>query len=499
MVMSYASVDVAGRYRLEDRVASGGVGEVWRARDLVLGRPVAVKLLRAEYAEHPETLARFRAEAQHAASLSHPGIAHVYDYGDAAPPHSPYLVMELVNGPSLATVLAAGPLDATRAMDVIAQAAAGLAVAHAAGLVHRDIKPANLLLGPGDQVKITDFGIAYAAGSAPITRTGTLVGTPAYLSPERAAGEPAGPASDLYSLGVVGYECLVGRPPFSGTPLEVAGAHRYRPLPPLPPATPGAVAVLITELTAKDPAARPATAGEVAARAGRLRDALRGGAVLQPAAGTAAVASALAGEQRPALADRQPPALADRQPPTLADRQPPTVPAQRAPSGAGQQPPTLADASKATLTGMPALGEPSGNWRQGQDRPWRRRGIVLAAAAITVGLAGWLLAGLFTAAPSQQPPASPQATAASATSSARLVEVNGDALVGQQVSDVQEQLSELGLRPRVVWAHGGESDPGTVLSVQPTGQVPAGSVITVTAVQMHGHGNGHDNGKGGGD
>ena len=276
MVVTPASVVLAGRYRLEGRVAYGGIGEVWRATDLVLGRPVAVKLLQAEYAQHPEVLARFRAEARHAGSVSHPGIAQVYDYGEDGAAASPYLVMELVDGPSLARVLAAGPLAPARAMDVLAQAAAGLQAAHAAGLVHRDVKPGNLLAGPSGQVKITDFGIAHAAWSAPITQTGALVGTPAYLAPERIAGGPATPASDLYSLGVVGYECLTGTVPFDGIPPEVTAGHRHRTLPPLPPAVPAGVAELVSDLTAQDPAARPASAGDVAARAGRLRDALAG-------------------------------------------------------------------------------------------------------------------------------------------------------------------------------------------------------------------------------
>ena len=258
---------LAGRYRLESLIAAGGVGEVWRGRDEVLGRAVAVKLLRAEYTSHPETLARFRAEARHAAALAHRGVAQVYDYGEEG---RPYLVMELVEGPSLAEVLAGGPVPAARAVDVVAQAAAALAAAHAAGLVHRDIKPANLLLAPGGVVKVTDFGIAYAAGSAPVTRTGTLVGTPAYLAPERAAGKPATAASDLYSLGIVGYECLTGAAPFTGTAVEVALAHQHQPLPALPPSVPTGVAALVTRLTAKDPSQRPASAAEAASQARRL-------------------------------------------------------------------------------------------------------------------------------------------------------------------------------------------------------------------------------------
>ena len=284
MVVTPASVVLAGRYRLEGPVACGGVGEIWRATDLVLGLPVAVKLLRTEYAQHPEVLARFRAEARHAGSVSHPGIAQVYDYGENGAAASPYLVMELVDGPSLARVLAAGPLTPADAMDVLAQAAAGLQAAHAAGLVHRDVKPGNLLVGPSGQVKITDFGIAHAAWSAPITQTGALVGTPAYLAPERIMGGPATPASDLYSLGVVGYQCLTGAVPFAGMPHEVTAAHRHRTLPPLPPAVPAGAAELVLDLTAKDPAARPASAGEVAARAGRLRDALAGRPTAAPPA-----------------------------------------------------------------------------------------------------------------------------------------------------------------------------------------------------------------------
>jgi len=198
-------------------------------------------------------------------------------------------------------VLAGGPLDPVRTMDVVAQAAAGLDAAHRAGLVHRDIKPANLLVGPGGQIKITDFGIAHAAGSAPITRLGALVGTPAYLAPERAAGWRARPASDLYSLGVVAYQCLTAEVPFTGMPVEVALAHRDREFPPLPAAVPLPVAALIAELTAKDPAARPASAGDVARRAARVRDAMAG----RGGGGTSAAPGGLdLAESHPTLVDR---------------------------------------------------------------------------------------------------------------------------------------------------------------------------------------------------
>jgi eukaryotic-like serine/threonine-protein kinase len=469
VIVTHTSLVLAGRYRLDGRIAAGGVGEVWRAADLVLGRPVAVKLLRPGFAQHPETLARFEAEARHAASVAHPGIAQVYDYGEAGTAESPYLVLELVDGPSLAGVLAAGPLDPGRTMDVLAQAADGLAAAHAAGLVHRDIKPANLLVGPGGQVKITDFGIAYAAGSAPITRTGMLVGTPAYLAPERAGGSPATPASDLYSLGIVGYECLTGRPPFTGIPLEVAVAHRQRELPPLPPDVPAGVAELIGQLTAKDPQARPGSAGEVARRAGQLRDALAGG--------TAAV-------------------LADGATAVLTD-------------GTTQR-----DPMPATLIGPPAPRRspaPPGS-RRDRGRP-RRAALAVVGAVLGAGLAAWLIAAAFAAAPSSQhrpgtaraaaPTPSTRPTPGSRTTpAARTVEVNAAALTGERTALAVQRLRRLGLRPHVVWTPDGGQPPGTVISVRPSGQVRAGSAVTLTAAfRPPGHrpGHGHGHGHGGGD
>ena len=262
------------RYQLNEPIAAGGVGQVWRAADLLLDRPVAVKLLRPEYADHPETLERFRAEAKHAGSLTHPCIARVYDYSNSGPTVPPYLVMEFVNGPSLADILASDSVDPVLALDVVAQAAAGLDAAHRSGLVHRDIKPGNILIGEDGLVKVTDFGIAHAAGSAPITGPGVVMGTTQYMAPERIAGAPATPASDLYSLGILIYECLTGLPPFDGGTAEVMAGHLYLPLPPLPAGVPPELDELIARLTAKDPAARLADAAELATTARRLRDML---------------------------------------------------------------------------------------------------------------------------------------------------------------------------------------------------------------------------------
>ena len=272
---------IRGRYRLDERIAAGGVGQVWRATDQVLQRPVAVKLLRPQYSDHPETLARFRTEARLAGSITHPGVAQVYDYGESG---GPYLVMELVDGPSLAKILDHGPLGPLRTADIIAQAAAGLEAAHRAGLVHRDIKPENLLLGPGGQVKITDFGIAHATGSAPLTGSGVVMGTTPYLAPERAIGGPGTAASDLYSLGIVGYECLTGSLPFDGTRIEIMASHVHRQLPQLPAEVPPELADLINLMAAKDPAQRPANAAVVAEYAGQLRDAMIAGRPPSPTA-----------------------------------------------------------------------------------------------------------------------------------------------------------------------------------------------------------------------
>jgi len=270
-LMVHVATLLAGRYVLDEPIGAGGYCEVWRATDTVLARQVAVKLLHPGYASHGEALARFKAEARHAGALSHENIARVYDYGEPADGQS-YLVMELVDGPSLADVLARGRLGVRPTMDTVAQVAAGLQAAHTAGLIHRDIKPANILFTSGGSVRITDFGIAHAVGSTPVTSTGMVMGTPGYIAPERVSGAQAGTASDLYALGIVAYECLAGSQPFAGGALDVAIAHRDRPLPPLPVSVPAEVAAFVMTLTAKDPAWRPASAGEAADQAGRLRD-----------------------------------------------------------------------------------------------------------------------------------------------------------------------------------------------------------------------------------
>jgi serine/threonine protein kinase len=270
---------LAGRYRLTDRIAAGGMGEVWRGEDVLLNRAVAVKLLPTGRAGDESFLARFRAEARYAASLSHPGIARVYDYGESAEFGGAYLIMELVKGEPLSAILArAGRLSPDATLDIVGQSARALDAAHQAGIVHRDIKPGNLLMAAGGTTKITDFGIATAVRAAQashLTETGMVMGTAMYVSPEQATGAPVDASSDIYSLGVVAYECLAGHVPFTASePLAIAYAHKHAPIPALPPDVPQPVADLVYDMLAKTPAGRPVSAQVVADRADMLREAL---------------------------------------------------------------------------------------------------------------------------------------------------------------------------------------------------------------------------------
>ncbi len=421
---------LGGRYELLDVIGAGGFCEVWCAHDRVLDRQVAVKLLDARFARDPEALARFRAEAQNAGCLAHANIARVYDFGEPDEYNPPFLVMELVEGPTLADVLARGPLGPARAMDILAQAAAGLQAAHAAGLVHRDIKPGNLLLGPGGVVKVADFGISHTIDSTPLTCTGIVIGSPGYVAPERASGARASQASDLYALGVVAYECLTGAPPFEGTGLEVALAHLNRPFPALPPRVPAGIAALVARLTDKDPANRPASAGVVAEHALRLRD--------QP----------------------------------FPAPEPRTEPAAR------------------PVTRWPAWLSPAARIvRSGAvERRWR---IAVAVAAAFAGLGIFLVSGINDPSSAREvsgsrPPAAQLGQARDA--SARTVKVSRS-LIGLPVSRAVSRLRGQGLKVHVVWLHSTGFRAGLVLSVRPLGPHRAGSTVTVIGVRAPVHQN----------
>ena len=260
---------IAGRYDLTRFVAGGAMGEVWEALDERMDRIVAVKILRPEYARDPVAVERFRTEARLAARLTHPGIVQVHDVDDGdSRDEPPWMVQEFVPGRPLSELLAtSGVLDPVRVAGLIAQAAAAVHAAHLAGVVHRDLTPGNLLVCDGDVVKITDFGIARAVGLPALTAAGQVLGAAAYLSPEQVRGQPASPASDIYSLGVVLYESLTGVRPFRGAnAVEVARAHVHEPLPALPVSVPEPLRAITVAAMAKNPADRPSSAAELATR-----------------------------------------------------------------------------------------------------------------------------------------------------------------------------------------------------------------------------------------
>ncbi|MBO9555860.1 serine/threonine-protein kinase [Cellulomonas sp.] len=257
-------VALDGRYRLVKPIAVGGMGEVWEGFDDALARPVAVKVLKEEFAGDIGFLERFRTEARNSASLSHANIAQLFDYGEQD--GSGYLVMELVVGEPLSDLLEREPvLSSRRLLPILAQASRALHAAHVAGVVHRDVKPGNILLGRGGRVKITDFGVSLATNQITMTATGMVMGTAQYLSPEQAVGRPATPLSDLYSLGIVAYEALVGHRPFTGpTAVDIAVAHVNSPVPPLPPSIDKPLAALVMRLLSKEPSRRPSSGEELA-------------------------------------------------------------------------------------------------------------------------------------------------------------------------------------------------------------------------------------------
>ncbi|BCJ48886.1 hypothetical protein Asp14428_03610 [Actinoplanes sp. NBRC 14428] len=255
------------RYRLDVRIGAGGMGEVWRATDEVLGRVVAVKVMLASVAADPGFARRFLTEAKAMAGVNHPAVASIHDYGTSD--GAPFLVMEYVDGESLAQLLTRhGRLTAAQTMLLVAQAAEGLRAVHDRGIVHRDIKPANLLVRRDGTLLISDFGIARIDGATALTTPGAVLGTPTYLAPEQVLGRPATPLSDLYSLGLTAYECLAGHRPFTGDNPYAVALQRVQGAPrTLAGDLPGEVLAVVERSLAPDPADRWPSAAALASAA----------------------------------------------------------------------------------------------------------------------------------------------------------------------------------------------------------------------------------------
>ncbi|CAA9404172.1 serine/threonine-protein kinase [uncultured Nocardioides sp.] len=461
-------VDDAGRYVLERRIATGGMGEVWAARDTVLERPVAAKVLRTELADDSVFRARFVTEARNAGALHHPGIAAVFDYGEARPgdgsdAQRPYLVMELVKGEPLSTVLASGqPLDADVARSLLTQAALALGFAHEAGIVHRDVKPANLLVTADRHIKVTDFGIARATDGLALTEVGQVLGTPAYIAPEQARGDDATPASDVYSLGVVAYECLTGHRPYvADTPVATALAHLHQPVPELPDTVPAHTREVVRRALAKDPQDRyPNGKAFAHALAGPRADA------------TLAVPAAATG--------------------STTTRVLPTG----APAGTTSiRPPSSATAAPASAHG-------------GGLPRWLLAGVV--AAAVAMVLIVWLATrGENPAdpadpvepqdAPSQNATQTPTQTPTQESSPPEpaTAQVDPDAYLGRDHKDVTKELQALGLTvTEEEVANPGDVGEGLVTALQPTGAVPLEEpvVVSYAGKQPEGEGDGNEGG-----
>lgn len=446
-----------GRYQLSSRVAIGGMGEVWQATDLVIGRTVALKILKDEYLGDPGFLERFRAEARHAALVNHEGIANVFDYGEED--GSAYLVMELVPGEALSTMIEREhTLPVDKVLDIVAQTANALQAAHAVGLVHRDIKPGNLLITPDGRVKITDFGIARIADQVPLTATGQVMGTVQYLSPEQASGHPASPSTDVYSLGIVAYECLAGRRPFTGeSQVAIAMAHINDQPPALPGTVPEPVAALVMSCIAKKPADRPATAANLA----RAAQALRRGDV---AAATVAV---------PAIGGAG----------TVAFNPPPGNDAATALIGTQANAPIVGGGAPRS----PAGPEDDTEEKKSRAWIWWLVGAVVLIAAIVIGVLVFAN-GDPDPKPSQTQSSAPRPTRSqtpsqepSATPSDTRTTINPADYVGRATDQVQTELQSMGFAVQVQDGDPAENaeQANTVQSISPTGSLSDGALITL--------------------
>ncbi len=508
-------ITLGGRFQLTTRIAIGGMGEVWKAKDQVLGRIVAIKVLKEEYTGDPGFLQRFRAEARHTALLNHVGIANVFDYGEEE--GSAYLVMELVPGQPLSSIIEHEQvLSPDRTLSMIAQTARALSAAHAQGLVHRDIKPGNLLITPDGRVKVTDFGIARLADQVPLTQTGQVMGTAQYLAPEQATGQTATGASDIYALGVIGYECLTGHRPFSGeSQIAIALAQVNDAPPPLPETLPKPVRALLMSMLAKDPKNRP----ENAIKLSEAAEAIRNGDVN---AAHAAVPGMLLFEATTGpitapvdLATAPTGVIARKDGSTTSTSALPVLGAAAGGAAAWAAAAGAATGPGSTLSRADALAAER-SWVQEEetyddeptDEPDRRGRspwtwpLIALIVLVLFALVGFFLTqqGIFspakdtvTSSAVSSPPstsASPSSTSASATPTPSrtsatptptptTVNVISAAYLGKDYRQVKATLESMGLFVRVLPEQSPET-AGTVLGIDPSGTMPKGTEVTIT-------------------
>ncbi|MHA7240632.1 protein kinase domain-containing protein [Arthrobacter sp. TMS1-12-1] len=488
-----SGITLGGRFELTERIAIGGMGEVWKARDQILGRAVAIKILKEEYSGDPAFLNRFRAEARHTALLNHEGIANVFDYGEEG--GSAYLVMELVPGQPLSAVIEKEQvLSPDRTLSIVGQTATALAVAHRQGLVHRDVKPGNILVMPDNRVKITDFGIARLADQVPLTATGQVMGTAQYLAPEQATGQPATGSSDIYALGVIGYELLAGRRPFSGeSQIAIALAQVNDAPPPLPQSIPRPVRALIGSMLAKDPADRPRDAESLA----RAVDAIRAGDIR---AAEAAVPGLLSFAADTGIATAAVPRQ-DTQA-TTAVPAPTTsaLPTVAAPAAAGAAA-GIAASRNWSEDDIDAPSPPYRDENENRRSPWLIPLIVLlllALGAIAFLVLQPLLAGGAdpapvqtsvspTAAPATSRTPSPSPTSASpspspspSTTEAEQVVITPSQYLGRPEAEVSAELGGLGFRVESRRQASSEYAAGLVIGLAPVGALSPGETVTLT-------------------
>src|SRR5690625_3015171 len=462
---------LGGRYELTDRIAIGGMGEVWKARDTVLGRIIAIKILKEEYTGDPNFLRRFRAEAQHTALLNHPGVANVFDYGEEE--GSGYLVMELVPGDPLSAILDREKvLSPDRTLSIIAQTARALSAAHAQGLVHRDVKPGNLLIDSINRVNVTDFGIARLADQVPLTATGQVMGTAQYLAPEQATGQQATGASDIYSLGIIGYECLVGHRPFTGeSQIAIALAQVNDDPPPMPESIPEPVRALIMSMLSKEPEDRPADADKLATAAEALRrqdtqSAIEAVPGMVPFITTDPDATQVIDTQEFHGMNDPHATQVLSETPTEASDSTAAMPVTPTEDLSAQSDELSASALPDEYDDEAEAEETEEGKKKRSPWFWPIIGVIILAALAGIGLWAASLG-------SDEEPA-PEETETAAT-----ITIDADDYVGRDVDEVTEELEELGFTVDRVERE--DPEPfGTVLALSPTGEVEEGSEIRVS-------------------